>query len=836
MVFKNNNNKILRKITSRSLKRNSLRNIFVILAIAMTTFMLTSVFTMCFSLVKNYGVFSNRVYGTTSNIILSNPSDTQLEQINSFTLIENYGMFVKTGDVVNKELKENNKEIGLIYADDVNYEEFIKPILSNIEGHYPVNENEIMISDSALEYLNIIDARIGDIVNLEFEINGTYKTGQYEIVGIFKENTLNKNRTTIYVSKDFVDLALLDKENDVAVFMYTSYQNRNKAVEDIESNIVLEENQVLEYRFDTNKSNFNTAVVVIAVILTAFFMFSGFLLIYNVMYISVINDINFYGLLKTVGTSPKQIKKIVSYQALWLSTIGIPIGLLMAYLMSFKLLGLLFSTLFGGDKRALMPTDVYFNLAIFICIVVFVQLTIYISCRKPSKIASNISPVEATKFTGIKSKSKNRIRKSTKGGKLYKMAWYNVFRDKRRAFVTFLSVFLGIMCYLCTSMFIEVLENRVTNLLNNNYPNDFNIYNTSINTDEETDYLSKDNIKTISNLEGVTEVYTRKLYPMQIEVREDIIKPVLLNKTATDENNVNDEFEKIVNNGEYVETTAMFLSDDYIDKIYADEEINVDIDAFKRGEIVLLNGWGYEYGDVKLEDNLKVESIDGEYHNEFKPVVARTEDNAFSTKYSYTTVPTIILSDNISYEIDDNMYVYDIGINCKPENEAYLNMYLKDFSNRYNLSFNSTSETLEYFEQSLLVMSAIGFGISVILILTGVLNFINSIVTSINSRQRELALLEAVGMTKKQIQKLLVYEGIYYALVTSVLVATVGMWIISGLNDIIVILDSNVSRTYPISQGIIIMIVILIICIITPKITYKLLSKENIVDRIRIKE
>ena len=51
-------------------------------------------------------------------------------------------------------------------------------------------------------------------------------------------------------------------------------------------------------------------------------------------------------------------------------------------------------------------------------------------------------------------------------------------------------------------------------------------------------------------------------------------------------------------------------------------------------------------------------------------------------------------------------------------------------------------------------------------------------ITGINIRLKELAIMESIGMTKKQIKKMLAFEGIYYAGITTLLICTLGTGII----------------------------------------------------------
>ena len=164
----------------------------------------------------------------------------------------------------------------------------------------------------------------------------------------------------------------------------------------------------------------------IIVIISLFIVLSGYLLIYNVLYIAVNKDITFYGMLKTIGTSPKQIKKIVKGQALKLSLIGISLGLLLGAIVSFLIVPLAMGTLFAGAEASAMPRDVSFNPIIFIGAGIFSLVTVMISCKKPAKIAGNISPIEALRYSGSTPKNQKKNRSTTKGSKLYKMAWYNI--------------------------------------------------------------------------------------------------------------------------------------------------------------------------------------------------------------------------------------------------------------------------------------------------------------------------------------------------------------------------------------------------------------------------
>ena len=123
--------------------------------------------------------------------------------------------------------------------------------------------------------------------------------------------------------------------------------------------------------------------MVIAVVgFALLFMVCGYLLIYNIFDISVTQDVQQYGLLRTIGCSTRQIKKLVNRQAVWLTVIGLPIGLAAGFVVSWMLLP---SIMEFFSYTALKATEVSVSPLIFVIAALFTILTVLISIRKPAK-------------------------------------------------------------------------------------------------------------------------------------------------------------------------------------------------------------------------------------------------------------------------------------------------------------------------------------------------------------------------------------------------------------------------------------------------------------------
>lgn len=312
---------------------------------------------------------------------------------------------------------------------------------------------------------------------------------------------------------------------------------------------------------------------------------SGYLLIYNVMFISVTKDIRFYGMLKTIGTSPLQIKKIVRMQAFRLSVIGIPLGIAIGTAVSFAAVPYALKMFGGGMNTGTMPTDISFDPLIYAVTIIFGIVTVAVSCRKPAKLASRVSPVEALKYSGVSDRIRKKARSSAAGGKIYRMSFRNVFRERKRAVLVFASLFMGTMAFLAVNAFTGSmkLENYVEYYL----PNDFTIYCHS----DEPDALetSERLAEKISGINGITMFETNRSTSADLEFDRELYKPFIDKAIKmTDEKNVEAVLKQYENGDVKYSVPVIGVSSRMISE-YNKKAVNViDIDKFESGEAALI--------------------------------------------------------------------------------------------------------------------------------------------------------------------------------------------------------------------------------------------------------
>lgn len=835
MKIENNNKNIIKKIIKSSLKSNKTRNIFVVVAIILTTFMISSVFTLGMSFAKNYATMNLRDQGTTASTFLSNPTDKQIKEIIDLDVAKNIGKEINAGIVSSKELSKSKTTISLKYLDETNWEKQLSPCISDIEGDYPTKENEIMISKISLKFLDKENAKIGDKIKIPCDINGKVSEKEFVISGYFTSYAYIQDSGEIFVSEDFIKDNNLTLEKNGQLLITLEKSKKNQAPKLLEKEVSLNKKQKFEYNYDVEQDSegIMMASVSIVAIIGGFIVFSGYLLIYNILYIAVTRNIQFYGLLKTIGTSPKQIKKIVRGQGLRLAAIGIPIGLTLSVIVSYLIVPSAIEGMSGGTYYAsMMPSEIYFTPLVFVGTILFALITILISCKKPAKIASSISPIEAMKFSGKKSKKEKKNRNSTNGGKLYKMAWHNVFRDKKRAILVFLSLFMGIMTYLSVNTFMNSIS--LENYANRYLPNDFEIQN------YYDDNFTLDNkvIDEIKTTKGVDSVEVLATSSIQMDMNEKVLMPALQRGYrihGEDLDGLDKYLKDIEKDPSKLAPMVVGLEDKTIERYNKAINKKIDIEAFKKGNLALIDGFYY---NDKEKLNLSKEKITfrNTKENKSKKIkidLMEEENSILSIGSSETGMPVIYVSSSTLNKLTKDTKNHLVYVDVKDSYDSEVKSKLKTLASKNRFNLTSKTDTMNDFKKSSMMMNLLGGGIAIILIIIGLLNFINVMVTNVNVRLKELAIMESIGMTKRQVITMLTLEGAYYAGITTLITCTLGMGVVYFIAQLTKQIADYAEFVFPTIPLLSLITLIFAVCLIIPSIVYKYDSKSSVTERLR---
>lgn len=448
------NRKCIRRLSFKSLWASRKRNIIAICAIALTTLMFTSLFTIMLSVNSSYETYNFRQAGGYSDGSFKDLSREQADKIAAHKGIKASGERIVCGFSSSDVFGKVAAEVSYMDKNCTKWS-YATPTT----GKEPQKENEIAMDTTTLRLLGV-EPKLGTNVTITYQAgNGTDtgipQTDSFILVGYWEYDDLMPVHY-INVSKAYVDkinekcIAAGDEALDIDLnVMLPSKLNIREQMEKIDTDLGYDWNtrdQENSARIGVNwgltassvSSDIDFSLVAAILAFFLLIIFTGYLIIYNIFQISVTGDIRFYGLLKTIGTTPRQLKHIITQEALFLCIIGIPVGLLLGYGIGAVLTPIaLETTSIIGTKAAISSSPL-----IFIGSAVFAIITVFLSCRKPGKMAAKVSPVEAAKYTeGMTGKKKKR---HSRGAKVYQMAFANLGRNKKKTILVVVSLTLSV--------------------------------------------------------------------------------------------------------------------------------------------------------------------------------------------------------------------------------------------------------------------------------------------------------------------------------------------------------------------------------------------------------
>lgn len=843
-MLKNDNKDVVKRISRRSMKMNRVRNIFSILAIVMTTLMFTAVFTLCYSLFINMDIMLVRQQGTKASIYLYYPTQSQLEAVRNTEDVRAVGVRIKAGYA---PLDENGDVvIYLDYYDKTEYEKNHIPAITDVHGSYPVGEDEVMMSLDALSALEINAPDLGMPIKLTLA-DGTEKT--FLLTGWFKDYAYFSGSKEALVSKAYVEKQGFSMEEDGLLAISVKSGMQEETLEQLEAHVPLHEDQEFFSSYDSQSESMGNALVLaaLAFLIGAIIIASGYLLIYNVMYISVTRDIRFYGMLKTIGTSPKQLKQIVKKQVFHLAVYGIPIGIALGTLLAFVAVPFVMD-LFETGSYVAMPNDIRFSPLIYVLTILFDLFTIALGCRKPAKLASRVSPVEALKYNGMSRENGIKRKRTTSGGKLYKMAWRNVFREKKRSILVFASLFMGTMAFLTVNTFMNGI--RLENYVNKYLPNDYNIYCHISNEDKSEEEMTASAMRlgeSIRNIDGITFVSVNKEADVELDFDRETYLPFLEMATGEDGGTVDDLvafYEEHTGTEQAYSAPVVSVSTELIKKHNERAREKIDVEKFERGEVCVIGTVkNAEQASAMKGKTIGMTDINSGKHRDIVVDVCMVQGDEYAFELGYfwymmAAPSVIVVSESFMDSLSDTATVNTINADCVPEKEQEVTAQINYLTGNSDvvIATEIKTEMISSFKSGMSSLNILINGISLLLILIGVINFVNVMLTGVYTRRKELAVMESVGMTKKQIKSMLVLEGMYYGLITIGMILTVGnliMWAVARLT--MKIIDYAVI-SYPWLGIGIMSLLIMMVCMIVPNIIYRSLSRESVTEWIRMEE
>ena len=737
------------KIAKNNIKYNKSKSILIILTIFLATTLLSSVAMVGLdwtevnkrNVIQYYGSYHG-LYGRVD--------ETKYEKIKSHADIDSTGIINGIGAM--KEYEDETK-IALAYVDE---NAFKFNSFKLVDGKLPVNKNEIAIDDMALKKLGY-EEKLNQTIEIEYEdyASGEIVIKDFIVTGITQssESAQVKKSYSIIVSNDYMNSTRDMSKENFNVF-FTLKNGDNMYADDMEMMIgEIGENFGIKKVYTAVNENYinlskpDPSVITSIVVICLVIILSSILVIYNIFYLSIITKVQEFGKLRAIGTTKKQIKKIILKEGMYLSVIAIPLGLV-AY---------------NGESTTKKKTRKGYD---------------YINVSRLTKA--------------------------------------NLSSNKKRTYVTLLSLTLSGILYIVVSCALSSMDaekmakihssHDIVIRLDNYTFGDKTSPNTELNILQKKNLLSDEFINELKKINGVKDV----------EVTSNMIKSEILNLE------LEEDFYDIIGIDESAENDLEDM------ELYL-QDGEIDLEKLKSGEEMILNFSMYaDMYDIKVGDILSFELYDGEdiIKKDFKIQAITDGPGVF------------VIHNNIMDKLVKTNTRHSIGLtiekNAYNEVKAYVESLVKA---NENLNGSYIDVEIASSELAIKITKIMGYSLVVLIGVIGFINLINSMITSIITRKKELGMLQAIGLTNKQLVQMLNKEAMFYT--SFMLIGSLTIGNIIGYSAVQAMRKSGMSYAVyvlPINQMIIMIVCIVLAQFILTYLISKNFNKESLIDRVRYSE
>lgn len=798
MTYRNLQNKTICEMAKNSLNANKTRNIFVILTIILSVSLLTVIFLFGTGTKEEsrrkmegapHAVFGNLTQDTAAKLKTDSRISDMVEAKQGIpTEMDGY-------NVVPRYIEKLTDEINIGKLE---------------EGRLPEKIYEAAVQPEYLEKIGK-EPKVGETFEVTF-YDGVTET--FRVTGLVSGSKGTKNYT-LMVSRLYAEMS--KQMADIPFEIYAKIKD-GKSLTKTECKDVIYQvglDAGVEYKNCMPNNSFLDTLSVdwqqmqIAVIVAGVILLACILVIYGVFYISVVGRIHQFGQMRTIGMTRKQIKRFVKKEGRALFVRAFPAGLAIG----------------GAAGYFIKPQGFEWKntLIVFAAVTVITYLVTMLSVIKPAKIAADISPMEALRYTPQDGIKKNAASKECRILTDFGLGIMNYTKNRKKEVITMLSLALGGILFMVASTYMTSFDQDLYSRQGAFEQGEFDIKISAaaVELDEHglsgiqnANPLDNDFEQKIRDIDGVKEIYKK----LELGAMFDAAAY-----------------------GEYGDDTGItFMQEKEIDafkELLIDEELNTE--KLLSGDYVLVQG-----GDVMEEiygwrlkkgDQVTFHYFDGSGMAERTLEVLAVSDELLDTmQEGWFYVPETAVGGWTTFESFDKEWI----VSTEADKEAKVGEKLKELlADQPLLTMETLQDRKEVDEVNCSRLFAAIAGISIFVIMFSILSMMNTLITNIITRKQELAMLESIGMQQRQILKMLLSESMIIAGINVIITLTAGTAAGWGLCRLLNTAGLGyMIFTFPAVLFAVYTVVLFAVPIVITVVTLMNFSKEPLVERIRGQE
>ena len=789
--FENDTSGIVKCISNRSISANRKRNIFIVLTIALASALLSAIVLYGFGVMQETQNRNQKA----AQIMYHAISEQQGQELYKQEEIAWVGEFF---NVSSEQVNHSTVNFTCANAD------MLKSQSMPYSGDLPASENEIVVQESFLDSLGYSN-ELGQTIQIPFS-DGT--THDFKLTGILNVKTGDIGRYTAIISKELVQQygggSMIDYYIGLKGAQNMSEEEAANYAGTLAQQLEISDDNVIVRSTYFNLKDENRGSDMLFYFLIGFITFTGSgIVIYSIFYISVAGSIRNYGQLRTIGTTKRQIKKMVYREGKLLAAISIPIGLIIGNVIGYFL----------------VPAGWYWltTLCVPVGVGLFAFIIVMMAIHTPVKRAAAVSPLEALRYSDYQGKMKESsvLHRKITSASLAKM---NLSRQKAKSTLTILSLSLGgVLVVLISTMLVsydgvEEARGRVFPVgefnIQLNANQSWDTADISLSGLQQKNLLNADFVNAVESIDGVTGI--KHWYYTDAEYR------------------VNG------NSGKWIQGFCRDEQQNLENELIAG---TVDYDDLVSGNGIILLQERADLYDIEaaLDDTVEVDykTESGQIRTEAYTVMGIVNDYPYSGFSKCFTLPKQLMNEAAGIDCTGTISV--ITDTEKTDTvEAALNQLIDGNS---DVVMENIKESITYYSG----LQQLSFGVllivAVIVVCFSLINLVNTTITNFLSRRQEIGMLQAIGLSKKQLIRMLCYEGLIYSVFATLVTLVLG----SGLGFLsvqIVVKTMNPYFYYSFPWLIVLIYLAILLIVQFTLISYTTgnLKKQFLVEQIRVME
>ena len=726
--FENDTSAVEKKLAGRGIKADKRRSIFVILTIALAVCLIG---TLCF-------LYSAQQMKTLDSILGQYQAGCGGLTREDVTRLADTGKFEKWGCSI--EVGTTRHEDGVLKISFVSPEMIDLMGYGKITGTYPQAANELCVERSFFRYFGLPE-EIGQTIVLDLDNGET----SYTVTGILETENINRI-FTVWISESAVE-----PESPYELrFRFAGNQGMEPAqlradIEQFFSEMGIPEDRTFYSSnyfgmvdlYLGNGMEVYAAAVLIAVVCA--------IVIYNIFYISVMGKLREYGRLKVLGTTPKQLKRVVKRERRFLTAIAIPLGLICA------------------AAIALIAVPGYWSWGDNIRSAVVVSLltygTVLIATRKPMAMVGKVSAIEAIRTTAYSQQQGRAVSKQLhRRLTMPRLALMNFSRNRKKAFVTALSLSLTGILLLCVSAYANSVD--VKEMAQSQFG-------------DRSQYLLQ-----YEDFVGREFVEMQKENPLGRDLREELATlPGVDHVTAYSLTCVEiPAISAIPGNREHEPFVVRGISQEDMAEMYAGDAVldgAADYRQLLDGDGILVCPAGSSLKEIyrtsyQVGDTVTVSCYNGQ--EKTYTVMGIVQDVQIGNSTHFFILPEEKLS--VLYpEISD--FTGYVNLHTEQDSDQLRRAVFSTVSDQ-RVAVSGLADLSAELERGLQKELARDYGILVFIFVFSLINLANTLITNLLTRQQEFGVFQSVGMSDRQLSNMLSFECLYYVGITLLVTLTLG--------------------------------------------------------------